>query len=226
MKKARFDVEGLYRELDMERRERRMSWRGVATTAGISASTLSRIAQGKRPDVDSLAALLSWAGLSCNGSVCARAVAPRTDVSRPTSGEIADKSKVLFVLVGLPRSGKTTRALQLGYPIVCPDAIRLALHGRRYEPLAEPFVWAQAKLMVRALYEAGHDRVTLDACNVSRKRREEWLSDAWKVVIHLIATDAKTCSERAIQTGRQELLPIIQRMRDNWEPVANEEPEE
>ena len=35
----------------------------VAEESGISASTLTRISQGKRPDVDSLAALSSWSAL-------------------------------------------------------------------------------------------------------------------------------------------------------------------
>ena len=32
----------------------------------MSASTLTRMAQGRRPDVDSLAALISWSGLSAD----------------------------------------------------------------------------------------------------------------------------------------------------------------
>ena len=35
----------------------------------MSASTLSRLAQGKRPDVDSLAGLLNWASLSADAFV-------------------------------------------------------------------------------------------------------------------------------------------------------------
>ena len=35
----------------------------------------------------------------------------------------------LIVMVGLPRSGKTTWARKQGYPIVNPDSIRLAFHG-------------------------------------------------------------------------------------------------
>ena len=38
----------------------------VADAAGVSASTLTRMAQGRRPDVDSLAALLRWSGLEAS----------------------------------------------------------------------------------------------------------------------------------------------------------------
>ena len=49
--------------LDAERQSRRLLWKQVAEQSGISPSTLTRLAQGKRPDVDSLAALVDWAGL-------------------------------------------------------------------------------------------------------------------------------------------------------------------
>src|SRR5688500_7348676 len=48
----------------------------------------------------------------------------------------------LVVVCGLPRSGKTTYARTRNEPIVSPDAIRLALHGERFNELSEPFVWA------------------------------------------------------------------------------------
>ena len=83
----------------------------------------------------------------------------------------------LHLMVGLPRSGKTTRALELGYPIVCPDAIRLAIHGQAFIPEAEPVVWAHAKIMARALFLAGHNDVTIDATNTTFKRREFWIEE-------------------------------------------------
>ena len=35
----------------------------MAQQSGVSASTLTRMSQGKRPDVDGLALLLAWSGL-------------------------------------------------------------------------------------------------------------------------------------------------------------------
>lgn len=52
-----------YEALAGTRQSRRLTWRQVAAEAGIAASTLTRMAQGKRPDVDSLAALAAWSGL-------------------------------------------------------------------------------------------------------------------------------------------------------------------
>ena len=69
MAKGHFDAEGFYAALDSQRQSRRLNWKQVARQAGISASTLTRIAQGKRPDVDSLAALCAWSGLSADDFV-------------------------------------------------------------------------------------------------------------------------------------------------------------
>ncbi len=58
-----FDGEGFYQAVDAERLSRDLNWKQVAGQSGVSASTLTRIAQGKKPDVDSLSALISWSGL-------------------------------------------------------------------------------------------------------------------------------------------------------------------
>lgn len=58
-----FDNESFFAALDAERISRKMHWKAVAAQAGVSASTLTRIGQGRRPDVDSFAALSAWAGL-------------------------------------------------------------------------------------------------------------------------------------------------------------------
>ena len=63
IKRARFDGDAFYAALDGERQARQFTWRRVAEESGVSASTLTRISQGKRPDVDSLAALSVWSGL-------------------------------------------------------------------------------------------------------------------------------------------------------------------
>ena len=68
-----FDADGFYQALDATRQARRnMPWRRVADEAGISASTLTRMAQGKRPDVDSLAKLTVWSGLKADDFVRSR----------------------------------------------------------------------------------------------------------------------------------------------------------
>lgn len=61
---AQLDVEALYAALDQRRNSKGLSWRKAAAEAGVSASTLTRLGQGKRPDVDSFAALVQWLAVS------------------------------------------------------------------------------------------------------------------------------------------------------------------
>lgn len=64
-----FDAEGFFNALDAERQARKSNWKQVAHEAGISPSTLTRLGQGKRPDVDSLASLTAWSGLKADDFV-------------------------------------------------------------------------------------------------------------------------------------------------------------
>lgn len=131
--------------------------------------------------------------------------------------------KVLVLTVGLPRSGKSTWASQQGCPVVCPDQIRLALHGREFYPPAEPMVWYVAQVMVRALFGSGHEKVILDACNVTEKRRREWLSPQWKTTFKLFDTDPEVCRQRARAACNSDLLIAIDRMIEEWEQPSSEE---
>jgi transcriptional regulator with XRE-family HTH domain len=60
---AKFDSEAFFSALNVVRAERSLTWKEVAAQAEVNASTLTRIGQGKRPDVNGLAALLTWSGL-------------------------------------------------------------------------------------------------------------------------------------------------------------------
>ena len=66
MAQGQFDAEGFYAALDAERRTRRLTWKEVAGESGASASTLTRMAQGRRPDLERLAKLCAWSGLSAD----------------------------------------------------------------------------------------------------------------------------------------------------------------
>lgn len=132
--------------------------------------------------------------------------------------------KRLILTVGLPRSGKTTWAQAQYCPIVNPDAIRMALHGQRFQALAEPFVWATALIMVRALFRAGHDTVVVDATHTTKKRRDFWKSENdWEVWFQSINTSADVCLQRAEKEKDTEIIPIIEKMAAQFEPLDSEE---
>ena len=132
----------------------------------------------------------------------------------------------LHMLVGLPRSGKTTWALSTGWPIVNPDAIRVAIHGQRFLATAEPLVWAIAKTMVRSLFLAGHSRVVLDATNVTAARRAEWegILEGVEVVPEVVLTSPDECIRRALSMNDHEIVPVIERMAAQWDWPIKWEP--
>jgi len=72
-----FSGETFFAALDAEREARRLSWKKVADGAGISPSTLTRMGQGKRPDVDTFAKLCRWAGLDADAFFVAQQPAKR-----------------------------------------------------------------------------------------------------------------------------------------------------
>jgi transcriptional regulator with XRE-family HTH domain len=59
-----FDFEGFYRALEAVVRTRKLNWKQVALETRVSASTLTRMSQGRQPDAASLAALSAWAGVN------------------------------------------------------------------------------------------------------------------------------------------------------------------
>jgi transcriptional regulator with XRE-family HTH domain len=64
--RAAFDADAFYHVLDAERTERGLTWKDVAAQAGVSQSTLTRLGQGRRPDVDSFARLVAWGGFTAD----------------------------------------------------------------------------------------------------------------------------------------------------------------
>ena len=59
-----FNGDAFYRALETTAAVRSKNWKQVAAETGVSASTLARMAQGRKPDAASLAALSAWAGLN------------------------------------------------------------------------------------------------------------------------------------------------------------------
>ena len=91
MGQSQFDAEGFFSALDSVRITRKLTWKEVAGESGVSASTLTRMAQGRRPDVDSLAALTDWAELDAN-----RFLLPKSKQNRGNSKEALEQVTALF----------------------------------------------------------------------------------------------------------------------------------
>jgi transcriptional regulator with XRE-family HTH domain len=63
MTEARVDVEALVAALDAQRKAKGLSWRKLALEVGIQPSTLTRMNQGKNPDVNTFTKLVDWLGM-------------------------------------------------------------------------------------------------------------------------------------------------------------------
>src|SRR6266545_767421 len=64
MPRSRVDVPALHAALDAARRTKGgLSWRQLAAEVGVSPSTMTRLANNHRPDVDAFAALVRWLGM-------------------------------------------------------------------------------------------------------------------------------------------------------------------
>ena len=135
--------------------------------------------------------------------------------------------RLLICMMGLPRSGKSTVARALSSvwhaPLVNRDSIRLALHGERYLKPAEPMVRVFAKLMVESLFTAGHQIVIIDETNMKRSTRDYWREGEWGTRFLLVDTSFSECVLRANKAKDDKIRPVIVRMHDYTEPLAEDE---
>ena len=74
-----FDGEAFYRALEATVSARSKNWKQVSVETGVGASTLTRMARGRKPDAASLAVLSAWAGLNPSDFVNAPYKAPRPE---------------------------------------------------------------------------------------------------------------------------------------------------
>lgn len=133
----------------------------------------------------------------------------------------------LIAMKGLPRSGKSTIAKQLSKeisaPIVSKDNIRLALHGKVYESLAEPFVRAISKVMVHSLFLSGHPVVIADETHYSRAARDFMSDGPWLTTFYVVPTSPEICHQRATDTNQPWLHAVIDEMTARHEPLGDGE---
>jgi predicted kinase len=130
--------------------------------------------------------------------------------------------KLLILMVGLPRAGKSTYAQKLhnyyGHPVINPDTFRLQMYGHRFYKEGERHVWATVHSAVSAIL-ATTGTVILDATNVTaalRRTFAETNPDATIVNI-TVHEEPEVCIDRARQDGMEDLVDVIKRMDDMYE---------
>jgi hypothetical protein len=136
-------------------------------------------------------------------------------------------NNTLILMVGLPFASKTTKALSLGHPVINPDAVRMALHGKHYAPEGEGMTWTVCRYMTHALFNAGHHTVVLDGTNTKRRRRDQWISPKWERKFLVSPMDAYDCQQKVDEIEdevlREQIKESISRMAVDFEEVEPEE---
>ncbi len=62
--RGHFNCDAFYAALDEIRKQKGLPWKKLADQTKVSASSLTRMGQGKHPDADSLTMLAAWSGLN------------------------------------------------------------------------------------------------------------------------------------------------------------------
>lgn len=129
----------------------------------------------------------------------------------------------LLILVGTPRSGKSTYAndfIDTLIPeqrvVINPDSIRIALHGTSFtmdqlHSNGELMVKMILRTVVKALYNDGY-YVCVDACNCHLEDIKYWLSIDRNAEFKYISTSLEVCKERA----RQVYPPLVYTIDAVW----------
>lgn len=133
--------------------------------------------------------------------------------------------KQLKIMLGLPRSGKSTYCEQFkNHPntvVVNSDQIRLALHGARYNRLAEPMVHAITKVVTRSLFNQEYC-VIVDETNTTKGSIRQWLEIDPDAEFIYIDTPLEVCKDRALQSKHFDLVDkgVIDRMYRNLQELV------
>jgi predicted kinase len=128
--------------------------------------------------------------------------------------------KKLTVMIGLPRSGKSTwvKRNKENAVIVSADQLRLIIYGQKFYSEGEPIVWAVRGYMLRSLMEQGAD-IVIDETNTTRHSRKPILDLAKKhgydTTAVWVTTSEDICKLRV--SSDDNLLPVIDRMAAQFE---------
>ena len=136
---------------------------------------------------------------------------------------------LIYMMVGLPRSGKSTFVdlnLKEMLPIVSADRLRLLIYGQKFWAPGEKLVWTIRSIIIKSLLEQGID-IVIDETNTTKERRREIIDLAkeynYSVKAVIIETPKDICINRAKMEGDNNIIPVIERMAEQFEEVDLDE---
>lgn len=145
--------------------------------------------------------------------------------------ENIDKTPILFMLCGLPGSGKSTCIDKIEcdgeQPIVhSSDKLREELYGDENTQKHNGELFVELHRRIKADLKAGHS-VVYDATNLSKKRRIAFLNELKKINCKHYCIVVLTPYERCLKQNRmrERIVPddVILRMYKNFQPPAYSE---
>lgn len=116
----------------------------------------------------------------------------------------------VYVLVGLPASGKSTWLAERGVTALSSDAMRLLLRDNEADQTIHGQVFAVLRRLLRLRLELGAAESYIDATNLNRRERRQWIKLAdWygaECVAVYFDVPLAVCLER--NAARQRVVPV------------------
>jgi predicted kinase len=116
----------------------------------------------------------------------------------------------VYVLVGLPAAGKSTWLAERGVAALSSDAMRFLLRDDEADQTIHGVVFAELRRLLRRRLELGAAASYIDATNLTRKERRQWIKIAdWygaECVALYFAVPLAVCLER--NAARQRVVPV------------------
>jgi len=124
--------------------------------------------------------------------------------------------KVLFLMVGIPASGKTTARKKLfkdGYTFICPDEYIGYTKDDPWTPKAAKAAWSKADALLKESLLKDDSFVVFDATFVSVKKRKKYIDIAKKLGADVgavfVNTSGKVCRQRNASRDNSRQVPNV-----------------
>jgi predicted kinase len=133
----------------------------------------------------------------------------------------------IYVLVGLPASGKSTWLARQGKPALSSDAIRALITGDEANQEHNRLVFSLLRSLVRARLSAGCTETWIDTTALTRRERRSWIRLAellgCPVEAVFFDTPVQVCLAR--NAARDRIVPpaAMQRMASRLTPPTLDE---
>lgn len=139
-------------------------------------------------------------------------------------------SKQIIFMIGLPRSGKSSWVKNNKSEsdiVISKDHLRLLTYNQRFWAEGENMMKTVHSIMLRCLMEQGANIIIDDTnfCKYLRKPiidlAKKYNYNSIKAILPVDYKNIDLCKERAVFTGQNDLISVIDNMADKFEEPDN-----